>query len=147
MIQQSVKNRSIADLARLVLPSDSTSTRNAKHVWRSFIPDAVAIETDSRLSNHALIVVLGVSPGYEIVNKFLLFFSYFYRLRLSALYSSVHSNYFFCTYIQFQFLYTFIYFYAFLVQNFCSSHLLSLNSLYLQQNSAYMLPYQLSLYV
>lgn len=81
MIQRSVKNRSIADPARLVPPSDSTSTRNAKHVWRSFIPDAVAIETDSRLSNHALILVLGVSPGYEIVNKFLLFFFLFVFLQ------------------------------------------------------------------
>lgn len=107
MIQRSVKNRSIAGLARLVLPSDSTSTRNAKHVWHSFIPDAAAIETDSRLLNHALIVVLGVSPGYDIVNKFLLFFSCFlHKLHLSALYSSMQQS--FLLYIQLPFLYTFI---------------------------------------
>lgn len=85
MIQRSVKSRSIAGPARLVPPSGSTSTRNAKHVWRSFIPDVAAIETDSRLSNHALMLVLGVSPGYDIVNKSLSLFScFFFSLQTSS---------------------------------------------------------------
>jgi len=46
-----------------VLQSDSISTRNIKRAGRLFIPDVVAIATDSRLSNLALILALGVSLG------------------------------------------------------------------------------------
>lgn len=108
MIQRSVKNRSIAGPARLVPPSDSTSTRNAKHVWRSFIPDAVAIETDSRLLNHALMLVLGVSPGYDIVNKFFLFFSCFFTNFVFQLCIAVCNNHFLCTYTTSIFIYFYI---------------------------------------
>lgn len=73
MIQRSVKNQLIVDLAHPVPRSAFTSTKNIKRAGRLFIPDVVAIATDSRLSNLALILVLGVSPGYEITNEFLIF--------------------------------------------------------------------------
>jgi len=63
MIQQSVKNQLIVDLVHPVLQSDSISTRNIKRAGRLFIPDVVAIATDSRLSNLALTLALGVSLG------------------------------------------------------------------------------------
>lgn len=72
MIQRSVKNQLIVVLARLVPRSDFISTRNVKRAGHLFIPDAVAIAIDSRLSNLALILVLGVSSGYEIANNFFL---------------------------------------------------------------------------
>lgn len=62
MTQRSVKNRSTADPALPVHTSDSTTTKNTKRAERLFIPDAVAIATDSKLSNLALTLVLGVSP-------------------------------------------------------------------------------------
>ena len=63
MIQQSVKNQLIVDLVRPVLQNDSISTRNIKRAGRLFIPDVVAIATDSRLLNLALTLALGVSLG------------------------------------------------------------------------------------
>lgn len=63
MIQRSVKNQLIVDLARPVPQNDSISTRNTKRAGRLFIPDVVAIATDSRLSNLALTLALGVSLG------------------------------------------------------------------------------------
>lgn len=60
--QRSVENRLTAGPARPVALNGSTSTGNTKLVGRSFIPAAVAIATDSRLSNLALTLVLGVSP-------------------------------------------------------------------------------------
>ena len=66
MIQRSVKNRSTADHAPPVHTSDSTTTKSTKRAGRLFILDAAAIATDSRLSNLALTLVLGVSPEYEI---------------------------------------------------------------------------------
>lgn len=74
MIQRSVKNQLIVDLARPVPRNDFTSTKNVKRAGRLFIPDVVAIATDSRLSNLALTLALGVSSGCEITNKFLILF-------------------------------------------------------------------------
>lgn len=76
MIQRSVKNQLIVDLVRPVPRSDFTSTRNVKRAGRLFIPDAVAIAIDSRLSSLALTLALGVSSGCEIANKFLILFYY-----------------------------------------------------------------------
>jgi len=59
------------DLVRLVPQSDSISMRNVKRAERLFIPDVVAIATDSRLLNLALTLALGVSSGYKITNEFL----------------------------------------------------------------------------
>jgi len=61
------------DLVRLVPQSDSISMRNVKRAERLFIPDVVAIATDSRLLNLALTLALGVSSGYKSLMSFLLF--------------------------------------------------------------------------
>lgn len=88
VIQRSVKNQLTADPARSVPPSDSTSTRSIRPAGRSFTPDAVAIATDSRLSNLVLTLVLGVSSGYKTqLTSSLVSLCPFYRIlsRLSAL--------------------------------------------------------------
>lgn len=64
MIQRFAKNRSTQDLVLrvdMIIPSDSISTTNNKHVEGSFILDVVEIVTDSRLSSLALALVLPVS--------------------------------------------------------------------------------------
>lgn len=64
MIQRFAKNRSTQDLALrvdMIIPSDSISTTNNKHVEGSYILDAVEIVTDSRPSSLALTLVLPVS--------------------------------------------------------------------------------------
>lgn len=85
IIQPSVKNQLIVDLAHPVPRSDFTSMRNTKHAGHLFIPDVVAIATDSRLSNLALTVALGVSSGYEIANEFLILFHYCRYCRSASL--------------------------------------------------------------
>lgn len=84
-MQRSVKNQLIVDLAHPVPRSDFTSTKNVKRVGRLFIPDVVAIATDSRLLNLVLLLVLGVSSGYEITNEFLIFFLLSFYCRFTAL--------------------------------------------------------------
>lgn len=92
MMQQSVKNQLIVDLARPVPQNDSISMRNAKRAGRLFIPDVVAIATDSRLSNLVLTLVLGVSSGNEIEFQFE-FFSLFSLLQILSLsFVTVYSN-------------------------------------------------------
>jgi len=73
------------DLVRLVPQSDSILMRNVKRAERLFIPDVVAIATDSRLLNLALTLALGVSSGYKITNEFLTLFLLLQILPLKAL--------------------------------------------------------------
>lgn len=101
MIQQSVKNRSTADPARPAVPNASISTRNTKCVGRLFTPAAVAIATDSRPSSLALTLALGVSPGYETANEFIVLFSSVLRSCLLAL----HCNHLLYIILSLMFLY------------------------------------------
>lgn len=92
MIQRSVKNQLIVDLARPVPRSDFTSTRNIKRAGHLFIPDAVAIAIDSRLLSLALtLALLGVSSDARLPTSFL--FSFYY-CRYTAL-SQCHQQPFF----------------------------------------------------
>lgn len=104
MIQRSVKNQLTADLARPVTRSDSTSTRNSKLAERSFIPDAVATATDSRLSNLVLTLVLGVSPEYKTANCCFIPLAF---LQISPLCTSVYT-FISCVYTCYYYFYIFI---------------------------------------